>query len=87
MAQVREAATILVQSFGELFNQAKLDVQRWKGYLASVYQRIVDNVFGFTWHQFISRRPVLLGIVLKSVSTIPHAQKARVLSKSRLLSQ
>ena len=87
MAQVREAATILVQGFGKLFNQAKLDVQRWKEYLVSVHQRIVDNVVGSTQHHFISCRPVLLGIVLRSVPTIPHAQKARVLGKSRLLSQ
>ena len=43
MAQVGKAATILVQGFGELFNQAKPDVQRWKEYLVSVHQRIVDD--------------------------------------------
>ena len=87
MAQVREANTILVQGFGELFNQAKFDVQWWKEYLVSAHQRIVDNVVGSTWHHFISCRPVLLGIVLRSVPTIPHAQKASVLGKSRLLLQ
>ena len=87
MAQVREAATILVQGFGELFNQAELDEQRWKEYFVSVYQRIVENVVGSTQHHFMSCRPALLGIVLRSVPTIPHAQKAKVLGKSRLLSQ
>ena len=87
MAQLIEAATILVQGFGELFNQAKLDVQRWKECFVSVHQRIVDNVVGSTRHHFISCRPVLLVIVLRSVPTIPHAQKVRVLGKSRLLSQ
>lgn len=84
MAQVGEAATILVHSFGELLDQVK---QRWEEYRAPVYQSIVDNVFGFTRHLFILCRPVLLGIVLRSVHTIPHAQKARVLGKYRLLSQ
>ena len=83
---VREAATILVQGFGELFNHAKLDVQWWKEYFVSVHQRIVDDVIGSTRHSFISCWQVLLGIVLRSVPTIPHAQKARVLGKSRLLS-
>ena len=87
MAQVREAATVLVQGFGELFNSAKLDVQRWKEYFVSVHQRIVENVVGSIRHHFISCRPVLLGIVLRSVPTIPHAQKARVLGQSILLSQ
>ena len=44
MAQVGKAATILVQDFGELLNQAKPDVQRWKEYFVSVHQRIVDDV-------------------------------------------
>lgn len=49
MAQISEAATIyiyiyIVYSFGELFNQAKLDEQRWEEYLVSVDQRIVDDV-------------------------------------------
>ena len=44
MAQVGKAATILVQGFGELFNQAKPDVQGWKEYFVSVHQRIVDDV-------------------------------------------
>lgn len=44
MAEVREATTIFVQGFGELFNQAKIDVQGWQEYFVSVHQRIVDNV-------------------------------------------
>lgn len=44
MAQINEAATILVYSFGELFNQAELDEQRWEEHLVSVDQRIVDDV-------------------------------------------
>ena len=44
MAQVGKAATIFVQGFGELFNQAKPDVQRWKEYFVFVHQRIVDDV-------------------------------------------
>ena len=44
MAQVREAATILDQGFGEVFDQAKRDVQRWKKYFVSGHQKIVDNV-------------------------------------------
>ena len=73
MAQVREAGIILVQGFGELFNQAKFDGQRWKEYFISVHQRIVDDVIGSTRHNFISCWPVLRGIVLRSVPTIPHA--------------
>ena len=67
MAQVREAATILDQGFGEVFDQAKRDVQQSKEYFVSVHQRIVDNAVGSTRHNFISCMPVLLGIVLKSV--------------------
>ena len=74
MAQVREAATIPVQGFGELLNQAKLDVQRWKEYFVSVHKRIVDNAVGSTRHHFISCRLVLLGIVLRSV-LLSHMHK------------
>lgn len=44
LAQVREAATILVQSFGELLDQAEHDVQRWEEYPVSVHQSVVDDV-------------------------------------------
>ena len=44
MAQVSEAATILVQSFGELLDQTKLDVQKWEEHPVFVHQRVVDDV-------------------------------------------
>lgn len=87
MAQISEAATILVYSFGELFNQAKLDEQRWEEYLVSVNQRIVDDVPCSARHQFLPHRPVLLCVTLSSVPTITHAQKAWVLGEAGLLTQ
>ena len=44
MAQLSKAATILVQSYGELLDQTKLDVQRLEEYPVSVHQRVVDDV-------------------------------------------
>ena len=41
MAQVSEAATILVQSFGGLFDQAELDVQRGEEYPVPLHHRVV----------------------------------------------
>ena len=44
MAQISEMPTILIQSFGELFDQTKFDVQRWEKYPVSVYQSVVNEV-------------------------------------------
>ena len=72
MAQVGKAATILVHGFGELFNQAKPDVQRRKEYFVSVHQRIVDDVMDLPG-TISSRASQSFLIVLRSVPTIPHA--------------
>lgn len=40
VAEVSEAGAVLVQSFGELFNQAKRDVQRREEYPVSAHQRL-----------------------------------------------
>ena len=58
-----------------------------KEYLVSVYQRIVDDVPCSARHQFLPHRPVLLCVMLSSVPTIPHAQKAWVLGEAGLLPQ
>ena len=50
VTQVSEAATILVQSFGELFDQAELDVQRWEEYPIFVHHYDVPCS---TRHQFL----------------------------------
>ena len=62
-------------------------MQRWEDYLFSVYQRIVDDVPCSARHQFLPHRPVLLCVMLSTVPTIPHAQKAWVLGEAGLLSQ
>lgn len=78
MAQVSEAAIVLVHSFGKLFDQAELDVQQWEGYPVPVHRRIFYGVP-------CSASP--FSLMLSLVPTIPHAQKARVLGESGLLSQ
>lgn len=44
LAQVSEASTIPVLSFGELFQLAKLDVQLWEEYPVSIHQRFVIDI-------------------------------------------
>jgi len=51
-------------------------VQRWKEYLVSVYQRIVDDVLCSARHQFLPHKPVLLCVMLSSVPTIPACLEA-----------
>ena len=50
-------------------------LSRWEEYSVSVHQRVVVDVPFFTRHQFIPQRPVLLGVMLSTVPTIPYAQK------------
>lgn len=44
VAQVSEATTVLVLSFGKLFDHAELDVQWWDKCPASVYQRVAYDI-------------------------------------------
>ena len=44
VAEISEAATILVQSLGGLSHKAENDVQRWEEYPVSVHQRVVYDV-------------------------------------------
>lgn len=45
MAEVREATTIFVQGFGELFNQAKIDVQGWQSILYLSTRELLTMLF------------------------------------------
>lgn len=78
LAQISKAFTIPVWSFGELFHQTKLDVQWWEEYHFSVHQKVVLDILRSVRDQFLPYRPVLLLVMLRSIPTILHAQKAWV---------
>lgn len=71
LAQVSDAATILVQSFGELLNQAESDVHQWEKCPVLVHQRLIDNVCYSARNQFLLNRSVIFRVMLYSVPTYP----------------
>ena len=75
----RKFFTTRIKAFlGELLDKAELDVQWWKEYLVSVYERRANDIL---------HRPVLFCVMLSSVPTLTHAQKAWVTDEAGPLPQ
>lgn len=72
------ASSLLFLSRAEVNCLIKPNLMWWKEYLVSVYERRANDVL---------HRPVLFCVMLSSVPTIPHAQKAWVTDEAGLLPQ